>query len=133
MKDLETGRSYYESARQEIIARIGLRDNVIVFYLAATGAIFGVALGSSVRESILLILPLLSLGATVLVCQHTSVAGALSHYCAQEIGPILDAGIPQWDASRALDSYRHSAVTLRSWGHFFLIISPAIASLAINW
>ena len=111
----------------------GFRDNVILLYLAAIGAIFGVTLSTAGREEILLLVPILSLGATLLVTQHFSIIGALSVYCACEIGRAISSAIPQWDASATLADYRKSRTGFRSLGQVLLVQVPAASALAMNW
>jgi len=46
----DTARKHYDGARSEITLRMQLRDTVLLAYLGAAGAIFGVALGSSLAK-----------------------------------------------------------------------------------
>src|SRR5262245_43565578 len=104
----ETARKYYESARQELIQRIQLRDNVVLAFLVAIATIFGISLGTSTRSEILLIVPYLALGATVLVVQHHAVIGAIGDFLCRELEPFfikMGHDAPQWDSSQAIKSY----------------------------
>lgn len=133
--DAETARMFYESARAELISRIGLRDNAIVAYLGAIGAIFGIALGSNSNISILLVVPMLALGAELLISQHTELIGALSHYCSHEIGKELISkmiNFAQWDNSRSLAAYSKSAIYRRTYGNISLIFTPALLAITIT-
>lgn len=135
----DSARTFYESAREELIQRIRLRDNVLLFYLGAVGTISGVALGGGgVTKEILFILPFLTLGVAILVSQHNALIGSLGHFCACEIEPFFEDSsnseyAPQWDSSDALEGYKQQAIKLRSWGHTLMILVPAIASLSINY
>jgi len=139
MSAADSARVYYTSARTELIERIKLRDGVLVLYLAAVGALFGIAVGGGVeKQKLLLLLPFLAFGAAVIISQHTSVIGALASYCVTELAPFLrglapSEDAPQWDDSRALAQYQHAAVHLRTWGHGVMIIIPAVIALSFNW
>jgi hypothetical protein len=132
----ETARKNYESARQEIMGRIQFRDNIFLAFLAAVAAIFGVALGSSTRTEILLIIPYLTLGATTLIVQHHGAIAAIVEYLSVELEPLLkeiSEFAPHYDNSNAKHSFVPRSTFLRTLGHIFLIIIPSIASLAMNW
>jgi hypothetical protein len=136
MSSGDSARTFYESARQELIQRIQLRDNVLLVYLGAIGTIFSVSLGTTVKPEILLVIPYLALGASVIVSQHNAVIGSLGIFLVFEIGPFLQKlkeGAPQWDNSASLHEYSTRAIWMRSFGHFLLIIVPPVAALSINW
>ncbi|HVX91261.1 MAG TPA: hypothetical protein VHC20_06605 [Candidatus Paceibacterota bacterium] len=138
MKTDDTARTYYNSARTELIERIKLRDQIFVFYLAGIVAIFGLALGASNREDILLFVPFIGLGASIIISQHFAVIGALAAYCVLEVGPFLRSGrsaedAPQWDASGALKAYHDAAIAMRTWGHVLLILLPSVCALGVTW
>ena len=138
MKTDDTSRAYYNSARTELIERIKLRDQIFVFYLAGVVAIFGLALGASNHSDILLCVPFIGLGASIIISQHFAVIGALAAYCVLEVGPFLRSGssaedAPQWDASEALRAYHDAAIAMRTWGHVLLILLPSACALGFTW
>jgi hypothetical protein len=132
----ETARKNYESARQEIMGRIQFRDNIFLAFLTAVATIFGIALGSSAKPEILLIIPYLTLGATTLIVQHHGAIAAIVEYLSVELEPLLkEIGefAPHFDNSNAKHSFVPRSTILRTLGHIFLIIIPSIASLVMNW
>lgn len=138
MSQADTARIFYTSARTELVERMRLRDNTLVFYLAAVGAIFGVALGPAKNPDLLMLLPFLSLGAGIVISQHFALMGSLAAYCALEIGPFLrdlspaeDA--PQWDDSAGLREFQRAAIHMRSVSHVVLIVLPAVVALFVTW
>lgn len=138
MKNDDTARAYYNSARTELIERIRLRDQIFVFYLAGVVAIFGLALGAPNRTDILLFVPFIGLGGSIIISQHFAVIGALAAYCVLEVGPFLRSDRsaedpPQWDASEALSSYHDAAIAMRTWGHVLLILLPSGCALGLMW
>lgn len=136
MNDSDVKKLFYESARAELIQRIQLRDNVALLYLAAIAAIFGIALAKDGKLEILLIVPLLSLAASVLTSQHHILIGALGKYCSAEICIDItykDIPIPQWDNSKSLQQFFSFAMNSRAIGHLCIFSIPAIAGLALNY
>lgn len=136
MEPFQCALAYFNNAREELVARIGLRDQVLLVFLGATGTIFGVALGMT-NNSILLSLPFLALGASVIVSQHNSVIGSLADYCVHELEPYLNSllpppHVPQWDNSKALRKYSSEAIKHRTWGHAIIIVVPSVVSLVAN-
>ncbi len=134
----DTARATYESARQELIQRITLRDHVLLVYLGAVGTILAIALGTDARNDILMLIPFISLGAAVLVSQHNSVIGSLGDFCVNELDDFFislkpSEWAPQWDKSKALQKYSSKSIRLRSWGHSIIVIIPSVLGLAINW
>jgi hypothetical protein len=132
----DSARTHHDTARSEIIKRLELRDNVLVIYLGAIGALFGVAFGTSVNKEVLLVVPYLTLGAATIISQHQEVIGSLGRFLYLELQPFMESigeAAPQWDASKSLLDYLPQAIWLRTIGHLLLIITPAITALYINW
>ena len=134
----ETARTNYVSVRDEIMERIQLRDNVLVMYLGAIGAIFGLVLNNqALALEALLVIPYLALGATAIISQHHAMIGSLGLFLATELEPFLkDIGeyAPQWDTSKTIQTKSHRFSWLgRRVGHIIIIDIPAIIALALNW
>ncbi|MGH7454190.1 MAG: hypothetical protein ACRENG_22745, partial [bacterium] len=85
----ETTRKNYESARDELVQCIQLREQILLFFVGGGATIYSVALGAENKLEILLAIPYLSFGTAVIISQHNAVIGALGHFCAHEIGPFL--------------------------------------------
>ncbi len=138
MNKLEIVKFYYQGARSELIARLQIRDNVLLLYLGAMGTLFGIAIGTAISMNVLLVIPFIALGASIIVSQHNIIIGTIATYCADEMQESLDELAPkdcpvQWELSASLHEYHRKSISLRSWGHFILILIPALAALAMNW
>ncbi|OGB62353.1 MAG: hypothetical protein A2Y94_11420 [Caldithrix sp. RBG_13_44_9] len=136
MSSGDTARIHHHTARLEIIERLRLRDNVLVTFLGAIGALFGISFGTSVNKEILLVIPYLSLGAATIISQHQEVIGSLGQFLHNELQPFMNTineSAPQWDTSDALGRYMQQAIWLRTIGHLLLIITPALIALFLNW
>ncbi|WP_447469691.1 hypothetical protein [Vibrio harveyi] len=136
-KELDLIIKYYECARNETIQRIRLRDYILLIYLGATTATYGVALKNSLVAEVLLIVPFLALGAAIIISQHNSTIGSLARYCAKELGGKLseilpDSNIPQWDNSNVLKGRSSYYVSLRAWGSVVILVVPCIPALVLN-
>ena len=132
----DSARQHHTTARSELIQRIQLRDHVLMVFLAAVGTLFGIAFGTSAKPEILLVVPYLTLGATVIISQHQEVIGSLGSFLHNELHPFLDKigeAAPQWDTSEALKDYLTTAIWMRTSGHSILLLVPCLAALAINW
>ena len=135
MSTEDNARVFYESARSELIERIGHRDNVLILYLGGVGALYGVALGTTASLRVLLAIPYLALGAATILSQHHAIIGQIGYYLATELHPFFesksssDCCPPQWDTSKSMDSYHHKAMDQRFLGHLLLIVVPAVSAL----
>jgi hypothetical protein len=132
----ETARKNYESVRLEFVQRIQLRDNIILAFLGATGTVFGIALATAAKPEILLIIPYLALGTTVLTVHHHSVMMAILDFTCCELEPFLaqiGESAPLWDSSQAVKRNVSRFMLLRTSGHYLIINVPSIAGLLMNW
>ena len=84
-KDLEMATKGIEMAHNQIPLRVGMRDNVLLAYLAATGVIYGIAFkgDSPYNTNILLLIPFLALGSTIIVSHHNILISALINFCSE--------------------------------------------------
>jgi hypothetical protein len=133
----ETARKNYESARNELVQRIQLREQILLFFVGGVATIYSVALGAENKLEILLAIPYLSFGTAVIISQHNSVIGALGHFCAREIGPFLRKlepaeYAPLWESSASLHRYSAKALGMRTLAHIVLIVTPAALGLVMN-
>lgn len=143
MSKADTARSYYQQARAELNLRIQLRDNVLLFYLGAIATLLGVALSQSTVPGskglqILLAIPYVAVGATVILSQHHTAIGAMVEFFSSEHDRFLRELSPpedaiQWDNSIAAKGYAAHAMFQRTVGHIVLLLLPCVASLLINY
>jgi hypothetical protein len=139
--------AYHASARAELIQRLAHRDTALAIFLAGSAVILGAVLRlddlTDEAATVLLIVPLLGLGASYVRAQHNSVMGALGEYLGLELdqatkrllrddnGGLAAELIPsQWDASRTLLSYRGHVLARETAGRV-LLVGPQVAAGAI--
>lgn len=136
MSQAETARTNYDAARAELLTRVRLRDQVLLIYLGFVGAVFGLSLGASGTDNaILLTLPFLSLGCSILVSQHNAVIGALIKFNTEHISIFLTSineGAPEFTNSPAFKNHSLRSNVLRSWGHMIILLVPCVISLSYN-
>jgi hypothetical protein len=136
---IETARSFYESARTELLARIEHRDNVLLLYLAAVGAIFGAFAACADRPAaveIFLVIPFLTLGTSFLVSQHHEIIGQIAWYLTCELDIFLrqsPTDVTQIDLSDGLNFYYDQALDMRNKGQFFILLSPAVIGMFFSY
>ncbi len=146
----DTARTFYESARTELIQRIQLRDNALVLFLGAISAIFGFSGKFGNNDfGFFLIIPYLAFGAATIVEHHNSMIGLLGLFLSVELGEYfkeIKENAPQWDTSSSLlsSSLWHAKskkyfdiaspfFLRRKIGHWILLLTPSIVSLVINY
>ncbi len=122
---------YYETASSHFVSRFQMRDNVLLLYLAAVGAIFGVAFGSKNNFEVLLTIPYIALGCSYLIAHHNVMLGALLSYL-NKVSSI-DNNNESFERSQALDSRFNNALNLRTWGQMIILLLPALTSLLLNY
>jgi hypothetical protein len=134
----DIARIHEQTARAEIIQRVGLRDNALVLYLGAVSALVGFAGSANAGTEILLIIPYLAFGATTIIEHHHMMIGVLSHYLAVDLDAEyrkLKEYVPQWDNSAsAREAYvKRPYFIRRKFGHWVLIAMPSLLSLVVNY
>lgn len=125
----------YKTARQEIVARIRLKDHILLSFIIAVSPLFAVALHTSKYE-ILFLVPYLGLAVTILICRHDLIIGKLSSYCARELGNYLrknSINPPQWDSSAAFHEMTGYVFWAKFVSYLILLELPSFAALFYNY
>lgn len=138
MSKADSARLHEQTARAEIIHRVGLRDNALVLYLGAIGALVSVAGSGTSGKEILLIIPYLAFGATTIIEHHHTMIGVLSYYLAVELDSNyrkIREFVPHWDSSPRIREVLNKRPYLiqRKFAHWILVAVPAIVSLVVNY
>lgn len=134
----DVAKTSYETASNHFASRFQMRDNILLVFLAAVGAILGVAFGTASQKEILLVIPYLSLGCTFLIVHHNIMLGSLLDFCSKEITPFLndsnaeDSNTPQFENSKSLQKYFDLALRLRTLSQFVILFVPSVFALLIN-
>ncbi|MCG8641036.1 MAG: hypothetical protein MI862_14970 [Desulfobacterales bacterium] len=122
----------YAAARQEVLLRMKLRDQILLTYLVVVATLLGIALKTPDAYSILLVIPFLALATISLITAHMVVADHLGEFCYRELGKCF-ANIPQWDNSKSFHSYTMTSSKLRTVAHALIVLVPSIMALGINY
>lgn len=81
--------AYFAGAREELVQRLAHRDTSLALFLGAVAVILGAAFRDDGLDNggatLLLVVPLLGLGATVVHVQHNGVIGELVEYIGIEL------------------------------------------------
>ena len=134
----DSARIHEQTARAEIVQRVGLRDNALVLYLGAVSALVGFSGTQNAGIEVLLIIPFLAFGATTIIEHHHMMIGILSYYLIVELDSQyrkIKEYVPHWDSSDVIqDAWRRRPYFIqRKFGHWILISLPSILSLAVNY
>jgi hypothetical protein len=136
---------FYESVRAEMIQRIAVRDQILMFYIASLGAYLAFVynqnadIGASctdwtalLRHIFLLVpIPLLCLIFTLLILQHHIVIGNLGLYLNTEWRRNLkpDAVAVHWDGSSTLEASSAQVHSYRSVGQALVLSIPSLVEV----
>lgn len=100
----EQTMTIYESARAEVIQRIGLRDQALISFIITSGAYFGFIAQDrttlpitpdniAIESAIVIVLPVLSLVFTYVILQHHVMIGMLGEFLRR----LLPASFNHWE------------------------------------
>ena len=130
----EISAKFFDSARQEILERVRLRDQALFFYITATGAYFVFALKEVYQShehgllqlAMTLPLPFLCLVSTLIVLNHHRLIGDLGAYIRDEVhfDPVEGAAVLPWNQSRTFLDTTRSAIDLRFWAQMLVLVLP---------
>ena len=127
--------AFYNSARAELICRIGERDQALRLYATFVGAVLGVSLAQPRLYLLLVTLPYVGLAAAVIATQHHVVIGNLGEYCSEELGVMfkrMKLPFPQWDTSDGLRRSTPPSMIFRLIADVTLIWIPSFVGLLLN-
>jgi len=122
---------YYNSASSHFVSRFKMRDNILLLYLAAVGAIYGVAFGEPNEFTVLLIIPFLALGSSLLIVHHNVMLGALLTYL-KHTSKSKTSKIRSFENSKFLFKRFSLALGLRTLGQLIILFLPSIMALILN-
>jgi hypothetical protein len=139
-KTPEIAFDYHRSLRDEIIERYKMRDAIMIAYLAATAALFGVALGKSSTQALdhpllLLLVPFLALGACSIVTLHQDQFTAYYQYFATELRDCMapdDQGVTSFYASRTAKEHTPRILFTLFISQLVLLCGPAVVAVLMN-
>ena len=132
-QEFELLLKFYESSRQEIIARITARDNTLLVNLGAVAAILGASFQVG-NTLLLLIIPYLTLGVTLIVSHHNDAIMAVSTYCNIDLGKAFqkyNITVSQWETSSTRQKYGSRTFLSRHLGNSVILLTPSIYSLVV--
>lgn len=115
----------YQSAREEIIQRIKLRDNALKIYLTIIISIFGLVLSCEVNPKILFTIPFLGLSFSFIVFQHHLVIRYLSYFLKEE----FKSPLKHWDNSDIFEKFGKNIIFYRLLSQGVILVLPQILSL----
>jgi hypothetical protein len=128
----------YESARDELIQRLSLRDQALIAYIATAGAYFGLVLapaqskisatGLAAEASLVLVLPILSLVFTYVILQHHVMIGKIGQFTRT----VMPPDVRHWDqyyASWPDKSY----LSARTISQALLLVLPVAYAAAFGF
>jgi hypothetical protein len=128
--DLTTVHVAYESARNELIQRLTLRDQALIAYIATAGAYFGLVVAPAtdgngrdvaMEAALVLVLPILSLVFTYVILQHHVMIGKIGEFTRT----IMPVNVSHWDSFYASWPDK-SYLSARTVSQALLLIMPIV-------
>ncbi len=132
--------SEYEKLKQEQIARIGFRDNLIYATLIALTAVVSIVADDTTRAPVLLVLPMVSiaLGWTYLV--NDEKISAIGRYIrisfsdrVRELAKSKDPMLFGWEIAHRSDTRRGSRKIIQFFVDEFIFVLPGLIAILIFW
>ncbi len=136
-----TAQCYYTAARDEVLLRLRLRDQVLLAYTVAGSSVIGLSLSdiTSIGNTVALIVPFLAVGASILISAHSIAITHLGSYTVKLKDAIdscrvhKEVAVEPWDYSEVYMYYSEKNSGKRLSGHIFVICIPAIFSLIVTF
>lgn len=132
MAETDMKNASYDAARQEILLRMRLRDQILLTYLVVVVTLLGYALKDPEAYTIMFVIPFLALAAVSLITTHMVVADHLGEFCAKELDKCF-GDVPQWDKSDTFHSYTGTSSMFRTVAHILILLVPCILALGVNY
>lgn len=129
---------------QQIMVRVRQRDNVLLMYLGAVGALLGFAFSANGKETeILLAIPYLCFGCSIVLSHHNLLIGDLLDFLKTDLhGFIINhcssdclayEPCPQFETSKVFEKSIVRMLWLRTAGHTLILVLPCIIAIYANW
>jgi len=111
-----------------------------MLYIATVGAVLGIVWGSDHSPfQVLLAIPYVALGVTLLIAQHNLVIGAIAKFCHCELSKHLQDAesaskhtVPIWETSKTLKQYWPEWLVQLNIAHAILILLPCFIAVFYN-
>ena len=137
MESTAMALEFYRQAKSEALERIKMRDQTLLTYVGAVGAVVGFVVQQAHRDpTFLLIIPVLCVGATFIIVQHHVYIHALSRHINDELMPfVASQGIElpeSWATFKRRTQSGKDAETLRRWGFSLILLVPVGTALVYN-
>ena len=110
---------YFKELRAETVERLKMRDQILLGYLAAAGALIGYGQqNAKFNLSLVLVVPFLALGAATVITQHQDQIAALNEYISLDLANNLpDRMTPVVNFNASTSGIRHLKRNL--WLNFY--------------
>ncbi|MCI5117312.1 MAG: hypothetical protein D3913_05010 [Candidatus Electrothrix sp. LOE1_4_5] len=136
-KRLELSIKTLEMVHRQIPNRGRMRDHVLLVYMATVGTIYGIASTGTFHPDIVLVVPFLTLGCTIIVSQHNMLISALINFSLQhskEIQKLINEDEIAYGFYCSSSFQKHLEYTLcfRTFGHSIILLVPGVIALFSN-
>jgi hypothetical protein len=133
---------YHKALRTEIVARFQMRDQILIAYLGASGALLGYGLqkidpnnARNFLPYLLILLPFLSLGAISMVAQHQDQITAYYQYFCTEMRSSLsevDQKVAMFYMSKAAQENTRHNLRILFVSQLLIMCGPPVLVILLN-
>jgi hypothetical protein len=130
--------AHYQAVREEILARMNMRQTALTLYLGFVGVIFGLAAAENPRRDVTIVVPFIAFGVLWVIRDHELGLALLGLWLREDYQKHLDGnpqlqGSPQWDTSLVRPKYIKHVLVSRFIGYAAVFFGPSVVSLVVSW
>ena len=142
MTNREAALKTAEIFNHQLMFRVRQRDNVLLMYLGAAGTLLGFSFSWSNKSEILLAIPYLCLGCSIILSHHNKLIGSLLdflsndlhnfnvNHCSNDYEKYVMC--PQFETTELFKHDISFMLYFRTTGHSIILLLPCIIALYVN-
>ena len=128
--------THYQAIRDEILARMGMRQTVLTVYLGFIGTILGLAVAAPTYNNISILVPFITFGVFWIIRDHELAIAHLGCWIKEEyLGYLKELGLddrfPRWQDSPLRQAYGTKILSSRYITYLFVFVGSSGAGLVI--
>jgi hypothetical protein len=128
--------THYQTIRDEILARMEMRQTALTVYLGFVGTIFGLAIVETPYRNVSILVPFMTFGIFWIIRDHELAIAHLGRWIRDAYVPYLhkaglDPHLPRWEDSEARRAYGEKILFSRYVTYLFVFVGSSVAGITI--
>jgi len=128
--------THYQTIRDEILARMEMRQTALTVYLGFVGTILGISILETPYSNVSILVPFMSFGVFWIIRDHELAIAHLGRWIRDEYVPYLkkaglDPHLPRWEDSEARKAYGEKILFSRYVTYLFVFVGSSAAGITI--